>query len=413
MLSWALFLALGASLGAISQGMGDVRSRTRQGIVGDWVYSDPTKRSGGGLNAYPQAKQITTVTVANIGDDLDVIITINGVDVTYDTGTGEDATAIAAGLAEAINAEPLVRAVVEATSSGGTLTLTGLNDGLAFTVSIASDPNAALSSVTTTQAAATASAIPFGRAVIFNNYNPGNRGNALGETERLVMAPLAGAFTAQVITATIPFVSGAVITVRVYEVRGEERILLASVNDASATSADATIDALVVLLNAALPANSVLAAADNATATAIVFTAEVPGREIDVEVVSGSEGASVPAVTVAYTTGPNYATSLIRAWEGVSLYNRAREAATLTSTEGQYGPNDSVHYAIRGVVWVQSDEAVSRGGTVYVETVAGATCGRFYAATSATRVALPRRIARWERDGLVSTDSLAALRLEA
>lgn len=410
MMSWALFLALGAVLGSISQGFGDVRSRTRQGIVGDWVYSDPTKRSGGGLNAYPQAVQITTVTVANIGDDLAVIITINGIDVEIDTGTGADAAAIGADLAEAINAEPLVRAVVAATFDTATLTLTALNPGIEFEVSIANDPNAALSAVATTQEAATAAPIPFGRAVVFNAYNGGNAGNTLGETERLVMLPLAAAFTAQVIHVTPTFVDTAEFTISLYEIRGDERVFVRSATSTSATSVAVTVDNMVTAVNAVMPANSVVATDGT---THLILTAEVPGTEWDVVVHATTMGASAPTATVTYSVGPSNSTSLIRAWEGVSLYSRAQEAATLASDEGQYAANAGVHYAIRGVVWVESDEAVTRGGTVYVETVAGATNGRFYAASSATRIALPRRLARWERDGLVGTDSLAALRLEA
>jgi hypothetical protein len=406
MLSWALFLALGMSLGAISQGFGDVRSRTRQGIVGDWVYSDPTRRSRGGLNAYPQAVQITTVTVTDQGDGDDVVITINGIDVEYATGTGKDLATIGAELAEAINAEPLVRANVRASFDTATLTLTGLNPGISFTVSIASDPDSVLSAVTTTQAAATATAIPFGRAVVFNAYNPGNAGNALGETERLVMLPLAAAFDAQVITATVVNGVATARNIRVWQVRGEERIAVVdTVYTGNATEATEAA-AIATAVNAAAPANTVLADDDGA---AVTFTAEVPGTEIYVEI----EQATAGDITFAETTGPNAETSLVRAWEGVSLYSRAQEAASLTSEEGQYAANAGVEYAVRGVVWVESDEAVTRGGTVYVETASGATCGRFYATSSATRVALPRQIARWERDGLVGTDSLAALRLEA
>jgi hypothetical protein len=407
-MTWALALAaLGFMLGSISQGFGDVRSRARQGVVGDWVYSDPTRRSGFGLNQSGQAAQVTTVTLTDQGDDDDVIITINGIDVSINSGTGQTLAQVGADLAEAINAEPLVRGQVSASFVTATLTLTGLTPGLAFTVSIASDPDSWLSSVTTTTSAAEADAVPFGRVVINDGVNS-------GETERLVALADTGEFTAQVITATPSgYVADAEIRVAVYEVRGSERILLADVSETSATDLDTTLDAIVVSLNAQLPANSVLAASTPATATALTFTAEIAGLEIDIDVGADDDGASVPTWAVAYTTGPSVATSLHRAFEGVSLYSASDEAAAVEGEEGEYAANAGVHYAKRGVVWVESDETVTAGGTVYVELTAGATAGRLYAAASSTRVALSKAVARWERDGLTATDSLAAVRLEA
>lgn len=395
-----------------SQGFSDARTRARQGIVGDWVYADGARREGDGLNAYPQAAQVTTVTVTDQGDNDDVTITINGVNVVINTGTGGDAASIGALLAAAINAEPLVRGQVKASFATATLTLTGLTPGLAFTVSIAGDASTVLSAVTAVTAAASASVIPFGRALVFNGYNAG--GDSIGETERLLTLPLAAFFSAQVATLAFgAFVTAQVNTIYVYEVRGNERILIASVSEAAATDRDTTIDALVALLNTALPANTVLAAADAGTATAIVFTAKVPGYEFAIEALAGHEGATLQSLTLTDTTGPSKATSLVRAWLGSSLYSPCDIVPNFTDTDGSYPANATVNYAVRGVVWVASAESPAMGDTVYVETVAGATCGRFYAAASSTRVALPRRIARWERDGLVSSDSIAALRLEA
>jgi len=396
-------LALGCCLGAITVQANDVRARSRQGKPGQWVERGMTEEYFTGLNQSPQAVQVTTVTVTDQGDDDDVIITINGVDVTINTGTGLALAAIGAALAEAINAEPLVRGQVRATFDTATLTLTGLTPGLAFTVSIASDPDSVLSSVTTTTAAGSAAVIPFGRCVIRTGTNT-------GESEPLVALAASALLTAQVITTPIAFVDAAVITIRVYEIRGAEKILLAEVSEASATSQDVTVDALVALLNAALPAASVLAAADNASATAIVYTAEVAGLEFDVETFAGHEGATLPAVSKAYTTGPSASTSIHRALAGISLYSHV-DPAPVGSDVGEYAGNAGVLVASKGKVWVESDEAVSAGGTCYIELGVTADNGQLFAADSATRLALARDRVRWERDGVATADSIAAVRI--
>lgn len=384
---------------SITQGFGAVRSRMPWWILGGLVERSSNDEIRSAINESPQAKQVTTVAVSDPGDDVDVTITINSVDVTYNTGTGAAAADIATGLAAAINAEPLVRGQVVASAASTTLTLTGVTPGESFTVT---EDDGALSSVTTTTAADEADPIEFGRAVIRTGYS---------DTDELVAKAASSAFTAQVITADIAYVASAVISVRVYEIRGAERVLIASVDEASATSQDATIDALVALLNAALPANSVLAAANDATATAIVFTAEVAGLEFAVEVEAGHEGASLPAVSVANTTGPSAATSFHRAFRGVAIRDQASEPTAIAGTQQQYAGNSSLSYCRKGLVAVESAEAISPGATVYVELGVTADNGKFFAADSATRIGLARSLATWELDANSDTGSLAALRL--
>lgn len=404
-MTWGLWLALGLLTGAIAQGYGDARSRARQGIVGDWVYSDPNRRSASGINAHPQAAQVTTVTVTDQGDNDDVTITIDSIDVTINTGTGLDAAGIGALLAAAINAEGLIRSHVIATFDTLTLTLTGTTPGLAFDVSIANDASTVLSAVTAVTAADEADPVPFGRAVVHQGFSS-------GESERLVATPYAALFTAQVIHVTPTFVDTAEFTISLYEIRGSERVFVASATSTSATSVAVVVDNMVTAVNAAMPANTVVATDGT---THLVLTAEVPGTEWDVVVHATKMGATAPTAAVTYPTGPDETTSLWRAWQGISLYSPRAEAPTLagTASTGQYAANEGVHYATRGVVWVESAESPGPGDTVYVETAAGASQGRLYAASSATRVALPKGIARWERAGTVAADGIAAIRLEA
>ncbi len=382
----------------------DVRDRTRQGIVGGWCYHGVGDEWFTGWNSTPQAVKIVTVTVTDQGDDDDVIITVNGKDVTYNTGTGKSLATIGAELAAAINAEPLAGAVAVASFDTATLTLTGRYPGLDWSVSIASDPDSVLSAVTTTQSAAEAEAVPFGRAVIYTGRNT-------GESEMLVGLAKSSLFTAQVQTLSIAYISGAKITVSVYEVRGGQRIHLRSVTETSASSQDATIDALIANLNAELPANTVNVTADNASATAAIFTAEIPGFEFDVEYSIGDEGASIPAVTKSLTTGPNRSTSIHRALVGISCQSPMDPSPTIGGTEGSYAGNAGVIIANKGWLWVESAQAPVFGDDIYVELGVSADNGQLFTTSSATRVALSRSALKWEMDGVTSADGIAAVRI--
>lgn len=389
----------------ISQGFGssDTRSRARQGIPGAWVYADRNRASACGINSSPQTAQVGTIVVDTATASATYTWTINGVEMTYVADSSVDTTEVAAGIAAVINAEPLVRGQVRASAVTATVTLTATTAGSVGSFT-ASDSDAKLTTTEETTADDDADDVAFGRAIMSQGY-------ASSESERLVCVPTTAKFSAQVYTLSIAFVDTTKIGVTVWEIRGSERIRLASVTETSATNRDTTIDALIVSLNAELPANTVLAAADNATATAIVFTAEIAGLEFEVTWHIGDEGASLPAISGTNTTGPNEATSLHRAWAGISLYSPSSEAAAVGDTTGVWGANEGVEYAKRGVVWVDSTQSPTEGDVVYVELTAGATAGRFYTDASSTRVALSRQVARWERDGLTASDSIAAVRL--
>jgi hypothetical protein len=385
----------------IAQGFGDARLRMPWWLLGALIERSSNDEIRTALNKYPQAAQVSTSTVSDPGDDIDITNTINGVDVTYNTGTGEALDTIGAGIEAAINAEPLVRGQVTASYDADTdvLTLTGNTPGVAFTWT---ESSGAMTTPSEDTAADAADPIEFGRAVCRVGHQ---------DTDELVAKAASGLFTAQVITASIAFVDAAVITIRVYEVRGVERVLIAAVDEASATNRDTTVDALVALLETALPANSVSAAADNASATAIVFTAEVAGLEFDVEIEAGHEGASLPAVSVAYTTGPSEATSFHRAFRGITLRDQAIGAETIAGTEQRYLANSALAYVRRGVVAVESSQSPGAGDIVYVELGVTADNGKFFTDDSATRIAVSRQVLRWELDANTATGSLAALRV--
>jgi hypothetical protein len=165
---------------------------------------------------------------------------------------------------------------------------------------------------------------------------------------------------------------------------------------------------MVTAVNAVAPANTIVATDGT---THLILTAEVPGTEWDVVVHATTMGATAPTAAVTYPTGPSPSTSLGRALAGVSQRPLDEEVTTIGGTEPAWPGNAGVRFWTEASVWVESAETPTAGATAYVELAAGASAGKFYAAASATRVALARSAARWERDGNVAADNLAVLRL--
>lgn len=385
----------------ISLALNEPRSRMRQGRPGMPVHQSPKR--GAALNKEGLATQVGSIVVDTATNSATYTWTINGVTQTYTADSSTSTTEVAAGIADVINADPLVRGQVSASAASATVTLTATLAGVSFT---ASDSDAKLTTTEASTAAASASTVPFGRA--FCRTALDTDGEPCGGVASTSI------FTPQVITLTPTFVASAVIGVDVYEIRGSERVFVAGAIFASATDLDTTIDGLVAALNTALPANTVLVAANAGTATALTFTAEVEGLEFEIVPKHHSGGASSPTFAIANTTGPSPATSLNRAFLGVTEYSTVYEPASSTATEGSYPANAFVSYIRAGGgdhVWVESTETPTDGGVVYVETAAGSSAGKFYASSSSTRAALAKSLAQWARDGYDSNDQIAAIRL--
>lgn len=387
------------------QSANDASMRARQGRVGSLAVSRPGDRVESICNSDPQAVQVLTVTVS--GATNDKVYTITGSpesaawsrSVSY-TADGTATTAeIAEGLADAWNADAYLRGIGEASwVSGATFTVTGLHYGESFTIT---ESDAQLS-VATTTAAGDAATIGFGLAVLDNGV--GAMGSRLGRIAKSAQ------FSAQVATATITYVAGAIITAKVYEVRGAERILIGAASETSATDLDTTAAALAGGLNGDLPANSVVVASVGGASGEITFTAEIAGLEFEVELFADDSGASVPTTTVAETTGPSKATSLNRALAGISVGTHDQTATTIAGSESVYAANSLMRVASDAVVWVASSESPTFGDAVYVELDgSSANVGKFYTSSSSTRVALAKAKARWSHDGITSADGIAAV----
>jgi hypothetical protein len=369
---------------------GDVRSQRLPGIVGMLVMASMLNELDTVINKSPQAKQVGEIVVDTAANDTDYTVTINGVDITITSDADGTKPEIAAALAAAINAEPLVRGQVEAESDGvDTVTLTGTFPGLAFT---ASDADANLTTTEEVTAAADAEAIPFGRLVCSTGYtDEGNKHGFLAKSSLL---------TAQVDSMVVTYAAGEIYSVGI-DIDGETYW----VHVAADTDTDTTGAAIVAAINAIMPANTVLAAYTAGSDT-ITLTAEVAGKAFETK--RGLKSGTIARLTLVHTTS-GVATDVTKAAAGVSLHTYDEEIPA-GETEASYPANAGLKVCRKGLIWVENSESPSVGDPVYVELAAGANSGKFYKTSSATRVLLPN--ARWERAAGLSTDNLAQLKFE-
>jgi hypothetical protein len=382
----------------IAQQMDQVSEDQRWWTEGQAVEVSANDETRDFLPGYGRQTKQVTYTVSDQADGVAMPITIGGQLVEYSAGVGLGDVALAAEHAAAIELEPLVRSRVTASASGTTVTLTALHADDDFSVVLGTGQSA----LTVVRAVGTAQEIPWGRAIC---EIPGKKG--------LVMrGALAGVdlFTAQVVTVTpSAYQAGATLTVRVYEVRGDEKRQIASVAEVSAVNLATTLAALAAGLNGAseLPANTVDV---TATATTIVFTAELKGLEFAVEMTQGDESGTYPSAAIAATVGPSISTSLHRALRGVSIKNNS--VGQLDGRIGAVNPRYRMFSAKRrGLMAVAHPTAIEPGQRVYVELAVGADQGKFYNSPGSTRIGLPLDRAMWEVNPSANTGLLAGLRV--
>ncbi len=351
---------------SISQMAHQIRAREKQGLPGSLVHATPSALLRLSLvNLASQAKQVDTITVDTAADDTVYTFTVNGVSVSYESGTGATETTIRDGLLDAVNAEPAVRGVVVPSENSSTaLDLTSVWPGVAFTT-LESDSNLSL---TLTTSNAEAAAVGFGLAVIKtpqgadDNQLPGG-------------VALDSLFTAQVATLDFTYDAASILSVQVVDLHTGRNIGV--VNYTMATSKAASAAAIVALLEAQFPANSVAASVGGSDE--IVLTAEVAGLEFSASI----QGSATAAASNVATTGPNLSTSLLRAFTGI--------AERRTDVEGEsYPANNGFVALLSEQVWVATEESIAHGDPVYVELDdSGGLQGRFYKTDSATRLKLP------------------------
>lgn len=378
----------------ISQGAQDVALRHTQGAVGKPVhgYFDLQTRSKTLTNKAPQAEQVSTVVVDTATNDAVYTVTVNGIAATITADGSATKPEISAALKVALDADPLIRGQVSTVDDGvDTLTLTGLV-GIVFTLTAS-----ALMTAAAVTAAATADAVPFGRLVVATGFQT-DEANELGTLAKSTL------FTAQVDSWLLVY--DALVTIRC-SITIEGETYTAAIVQAGASNIATEGALLRDAINAAMPANTVVATFATATLT---LTAELAGLEFSSSIsFEPPVGATVDTGAATKTSNAGIATSVNQAAArgGVSLWTSDEEVTTIGGTTAQYPANAGVSVFQKGAVWVESSETPSLGDPVYVELDgSGSDAGKFFTATSATRALLIGW--GWERDAR-DTTAIAAL----
>lgn len=362
------------------------------GFIGA-LYRSPDARTVTGVNQSPQAKQVDTITVPASPDASTAYkVTVDGVTATFTTDASATQAELGAGLEAAINAKPGIRAKCVASYSGGTLTLTGTWPGVSFTSSVnSSETTQDLGTPSTSTAAASASAIEFGRVLASDGY-------ATDEGVLKVFKPTTSLMTAQVMTLTFAgntgsYYHGSVkVNGKVYQWGG---VVWTS-------DLDTTCGLIATAINTVMPTETVIAASVGSSSGQVTLTAEVEGAEFEAD--AHAQGHADAEATKAYTTGPSISTSLARAFAGLSVRRADVENQTVDGDDPIYPANQGVEVANRGRMIVQRDtsETWTFGDEVYV-SVASATAGRIYNTAGTDRVWVPPSLLRVDRSEHSST----------
>lgn len=360
------------------QSVRGVRSRRPLGFIGS-PYRSGNYRSITGVNQAPQAAQVTTISVHGSPDSSTLYsVTVDGVVASYTTDSSATQAELGAGLVAAINATPGIRSKCVASYAGGTLTLTGVWPGVSFTASVNSaDTTNDLGTPSTSTAAASASAVDFGRVLATDGY-------AADEGVQKVFVPTTSSFSAQVISftfagSTASYYHGSV------DVNGK-RYMWGGVVWTS--DLDTTCTAIANAINAVLPAETVIAASVGSGGGVVTLTAEVEGAEFEAD--AHAQGHADAEATKVYTTGPSVSTSLRRAFAGLSVRREDVEDVTAYGDDPAYPANGGVESMVYGEMIVQRDtsETWALGDEVYV-SLASASAGRIYDTAGTDRVWLP------------------------
>ncbi len=212
------------------------------------------------------------------------------------TGDGGSANNTAAAINTKINSDYRTASSVRATVSTSTVVVTALRPGEVFSISF--DANV---SVAATTAAASAGAVYPGRFIV-----PAYRAGV--EIENAGRLPRAADCTAQVDTVTPVAANSKQYIVNIsIDANGDgvpENYNASIFSDGSGTIAE-IVAALVVKVNAVMPAATVLAAANGDT-SAMLLTAEIPGVPFVTSVLDTNDGASLTVSTTTANVGPRF-----------------------------------------------------------------------------------------------------------
>ena len=318
---------------------------------------------------------------------------------TFTATAAESSSALTAAAFEAWLERTYLSTIYSASTSSATVTLTTRKAGESWTLSQPSN-----TTVTETVAAAGASDLYIGRAVIRSGAGAARSQNAVRAKH-----PRATDATAQAGIATFASVASGDVAELTVVYRGVPTSIKAPFNTNNNTTVSDLATAANTRFDALYGAGYGLVA--SASTGALTVTAENAGDEFTMSAqVLGSGGGTV---AMSSNFVPAAATSLRRKLLGVLSRDGAVKWDEATNSEIMpAGLSGSA--CAKGEVYVASAQSISMGDEVYVGTSSTET-GKFYNSAAAGRVWLDRASASWRADesagGLVPAQGLAILSL--
>jgi len=292
------------------------------------------------VNNAPRTAQVATYTVDTAANSTDYTIEIDGVAITVTSDASGTKAEIALLIQNAINAENLVNGMVVALDDDtDSVAVTARLAGYGFTATT-SDDNM---SVVQTTANDDADPVPYGVAVIQDSTST-DYGRQVLNT----------AMTAQAVVITPTNVNDATYHVNV-KVDGVEYVGHFTA-DGSATVKE-IVEGLAAVLNAVLPASTVIATEDDA---ALTLTSEIRGKPF-----SYSYGAD--DATVTWTVTDNSTSSLTdinRCIKGISMYSA--EYGMTDAGVAQYPENSAMSILEEGEIAVATEESIDNASDVWL-----------------------------------------------
>lgn len=319
------------------------------------------------INDNPRAAQVTDVVVDTAANSTKYSFTIDGVEISYTSDGSATKTEIANGLADAVNAEPLVNGLVSAESDGtDTVTITARIAGVGYEYS---ESDANLSSTATT-ANAEADPVWFGAPVV-RDTDDARYGRALKSTaitQRSIVTTFGGTAENDKLLH---------ITLRV----GEHVY-----NTSYDTGGAATLANIAQGVRDAINALSAGVTASSSSGALTVVNGS-SGLDVGLEIV----GIGLTTLTITKTSdNGDVADDLAKAFEGIALHEYDHEVGTLNG-EPAYEPGEVMSVCRRGRVIVPTSAEITSGRDVYY-VLATAT---FADAAASGRVLLPH--CRWRK----------------
>lgn len=319
--------------------------QTDYGDMGPLLVGDPANSRElepiTAINNDPRAKQKHTITVDSDHTG-ELKVTIDDQEIVYDAPAGDTIADIADGLADAINAEPLVSGTVKATSDGASkVTVEALVGGNGFTIS-ESDANLSLAE---DQANATADAVPFGRAVMF-----GGASTSKVSDNRLALLAKASKLTAQSIELTPEVLNDTLY--RIYIDVAGKHYEVEYTSDGTATAQE-IVEGLKTDFDAVVSSDLLTATEDDATLT---ITAATAGLAFHVDY-------NDRLTKSAETEGDDFNAEFL----GFSL---RQESIGQEDGKAEYPANDTMSITPTGPLVAECEESVAYGDQVWVRLAA-------------------------------------------